>query len=114
MPANRARAADDGRVDTLHHAPAADITREIELIRGVIGDGLVWSESGDVLIAGIDRQVVAVDARELTVEVISGEDVARHPLWVGAGEIWYAADRGEQSEIMRVRVRRESEDSASR
>ena len=100
-------AADDGRFDTVYLAPVDDLTRDVELTRGSPGSGLAWSVDGRLLLVGIDREVQVVDADDLRVEVISGDDSAQFPLWVGGDEIWYSAESGDDATVMRVRVRRE-------
>jgi hypothetical protein len=97
------RAANDGRFDTIHLAPTDDLTRDVELTRGSPGNGLAWSADGGVLLVGIDREVLVADPEDLSIEVVSGDLSATHPLWVGEDEIWFSTGDGEQ--VMRVRVR---------
>ena len=97
------RTADDGRFDTIHLAPADDLTRDVELTRGAPGSGLAWSADGRVLVIGIDQEVIVSNPDDLSVEVVSGELAARHPVWVGEDEIWFSSGDGDR--VMRVRMR---------
>ncbi len=97
------RTADDGRFDTVHLAPVDDLSRDVELTRGSPGDGLAWSGDGRLLVVGINREVIVADPKDLSIEVISGDLSASHPLWVGEDEIWFSA--GDEEQVMRVRVR---------
>lgn len=92
--------------DSLHLAPARDVTLALEATRGAAAEGLAWSPDGRWLAAALDDRVLLLtaDGRRL-VSLTAPAAAAEYPLWVARDEVWFTLDDGSGPRVMRVRLR---------
>ena len=92
--------------DSLHLAPAHDVTQALEAARGEAAEGMAWSPDGRWLAAALDDRVLLLTADGRTTVPLTGPaTAASYPLWVADDEVWFTLDEGRGPRIMRVRLR---------
>src|SRR5690606_30019622 len=92
--------------DSLHLAPAHDVTQALEAARGEAAEGMAWSPDGRWLAAALDDRVLLLTADGRTTVPLTGPaTAASYPLWVVDDEVWFTLDEGRGPRIMRVRLR---------
>ena len=81
-----------GSFDSIDVAPARDISRTVEVVRGASGDGLSWNADSYWLAAAIQGRVDLFSPDGTAVKPVSpSASKADEPCWVTPQQLWYTA-----------------------
>ncbi len=90
----------ENATDAILISPTSDLQMALEVARSSRGDGMLWLDDGEWLVAGLDDRIMLLDRLgQQTQEIDSGP--AAFPVLTETGELWYQ-DRSDDGQIMRV------------